>query len=194
MDNEQYKNIYLIRHPKTEAPVGVCYGNSDILPEKKALNEATEKVLSKIRTITPDACYSSPLKRCSMLAKKLVGEEKVQTDELLREIDFASWEMTPWDKIPQEQQEQWGKDYINCKIHGGENFYDVQNRVIQFWEKLTPTINKEILIVTHAGLIRAILAYLLEASPYKIFAIEADYGDVIQIKWTNANYYKLSFL
>ena len=192
--NSSYKNIYLIRHPKTEAPDGICYGNSDVLPSESSLMEATEKVKLKLNGVDLDACYSSPLSRCRLLAERLIEAENVNIDELLREIDFASWEMKPWSEIPQEQQKEWGDDFINCKIHGGENFFDVQKRMVDFWKQVTQTTNKEILVVTHAGLIRAILAHLFDASPYKIFAIEADYGDVIQVKWSNENYYKIKFL
>ncbi len=192
--NSSYKNIYLIRHPKTEAPDGVCYGNSDVFPGESSLNEATQKVKSKLNEVDLDACYSSPLSRCRLLAEKLVGAENVNTNELLREIDFASWEMKPWSEIPQEQQKEWGEDFINCKIHGGENFFDVQKRIVEFWEQVTRTATREILVVSHAGLLRALLAHLLDASPRKIFAIEVDYGDVIQVKWSNENYYKIKFL
>ena len=189
-----YKNIYLVRHPKTEAPDGVCYGNSDVLPGDDMLIEATEKVKRKLNGITIDACYSSPLLRCRLLAEQLVGAKDVTTNELLREIDFASWEMKPWNEIPEEHQKEWGEDFINCKMHGGENFFDVQKRVVEFWKQIIKTTNKEILVVSHAGLLRALLAYLLDASPQKIFAIEIDYGDVIQLKWSNNSYYKVKFL
>lgn len=189
-----YKNIYLVRHPKTEAPDGVCYGNSDVLPGDDLLLETTEKVKRKLNGITIDACYSSPLLRCRLLAEQLAGAKDVTINELLREIDFASWEMKPWNEIPAEHQKEWGDDFINCKIHGGENFFDVQKRVVEFWKQIIKTTNKEIIVVSHAGLLRALLAYLLDASPQKIFAIEIDYGDVIQLKWSNNSYYKVKFL
>lgn len=194
MMNNSGKNIYLIRHPKTDAPDGVCYGNSEVLPNQESLRKAVAKVKMKMKDVTPDSCYSSPLKRCRWLAEELVGLGNVSVDELLCEIDFAGWEMKPWKEIPQEQQDEWGKDFINCKIHGGENFFDVQNRIIHFWQQLMRTDEKEILIVSHAGLLRALLAYLLEASPKKIFAIEVDYGDVIKVTWSNESYYKIKFL
>ncbi len=193
-NSNSYKNIYLVRHPKTEAPDGVCYGISDVLPGENSLEEATQKVMAKLSGIDLDACYSSPLSRCCLLAERLVGAKKVNTNGLLREIDFASWEMKPWSEIPKEQQKEWGDDFINCKIHGGENFFDVQKRIVKFWDQLTQTTNKEILVVSHAGLLRALLAHLLDASPRKIFAIEIDYGDVILIKWSNKSYYKIKFL
>ena len=75
-------------------------------------------------------------------------------------------------EIPNDEREAWGKDYITNKIHGGENFFDVQERVVKFWKKVTRTNQRKIFIVAHAGLYRALLAHLLDASPYKIFAID----------------------
>jgi alpha-ribazole phosphatase len=79
--------------------------------------------------------------------------------------------MKPWNEISQEYQEEWGKDFINCKVHGGEIFFDVQERIIHFWEQVTPANDKEILVVTHAGLLRALLSHLLDASPRKILPL-----------------------
>jgi alpha-ribazole phosphatase len=78
--NDSYKNIYLVRHPKTEAPDGVCYGNSEILPDEEALNNAVEKVKRKMKNIIVDACYSSSLFRCRLFAEKLVQPKKVKVE------------------------------------------------------------------------------------------------------------------
>ncbi|MFV0290232.1 MAG: alpha-ribazole phosphatase [Mangrovibacterium sp.] len=188
------KTIYLIRHPETNAPDGVCYGRTNVLPSEQALLNAGQKVKQKLKGISTDACYSSPLSRCVLLAEQLTDSDKIITEEALQEIDFAQWEMIPWSDIPTAQQQEWGNDFINCKNHGGENFIDVQRRVVQFWNTLTQSAQQEILIITHAGVIRALLSYLLDASPQKIFAIDIDYAAVIQIKWSNTEYYKLKFL
>jgi alpha-ribazole phosphatase len=188
------KSIYLFRHPETEAPKGTCYGNSDVLPNKSQLQNAVLKINRSIQNVKPDIIYTSPLSRCKLLAKELAGKEAIIPEDLIREIDFGRWEMIPWDEIPNEERETWGKDYINNKIHGGENFFDVQKRVVSFWEKIIQTDKKTIFVVAHAGLYRALLAHLLDASPYKIFAIEIDYGDTICIQWDNESYYKIKFL
>jgi alpha-ribazole phosphatase len=188
------KNIYFIRHPKTEAPPGVCYGNSDVKPNEVSLKKAVEKVRFKLNGINPDICYSSPLSRCTMLAENLMPESIVITSERIREINFGKWEMMPWADIPDEEQKLWGEDFINCKIHGGENFFDVQKRVLTFVDELVNTNYSNILVVTHAGLLRALLAHLLEASPRKIFAMHIDYGDVICLEWHNEEYYKIKYM
>jgi len=188
------KNIYFIRHPKTEGPQGVCYGNSDVMPDGDSLSEAAEKVRRKLNGIKPDICYSSPLSRCTMLAEKLMPDSTVITSERIREINFGNWEMMPWADIPQDEQKVWGEDFINCKIHGGENFFDVQNRVLAFVNELINTSYSNILVVTHAGLLRALLANLLEASPRKIFAIHIDFGDVICLEWHSEEYYKIKYI
>ena len=188
------KSIYLFRHPETQAPKGTCYGNSDVLPSEKQLQEAVIKIHKSVQDIRPDVVYTSPLSRCKMLAKKIAGESTVVTEELIREIDFGRWEMLPWSEIPDNEREAWGKDYITNKIHGGENFFDVQKRVVQFWDKVIKTNEQTIFVVAHAGLYRALLAHLLDASPYKIFAVDVDYGGTIRIQWDNETYYKIKFL
>jgi alpha-ribazole phosphatase len=188
------KHIYFIRHLKTEASPGVCYGNSDVKPDKASLDEAVQKARAKLNGATAEVCYVSPLSRCTMLADRLISEDQVITSEYLREINFGRWEMVPWTDIPAEEQQEWGEDFINCKIHGGENFYDVQKRVLTFLDEVVQTHYRSILVVTHAGLLRALLAHLLEASPRKIFAIHINYGDVICLEWHNKEYYKVKYL
>jgi len=188
------KHIYFIRHPRTEAPLGVCYGNSDVLPGQEAMEETVQKVKEKLDGIEPKVCYTSPLSRCKMLADKLGPESQIIISEGIREIDFARWEMTPWAEIPMDEQKEWGEDFVNCKIHGGENFFDVQKRVVCFWEELVKGDTETVLVVTHAGLLRSLLAWLLDASPKKIFAIHIDYGDIIRVEWHDENFYKVKFL
>lgn len=186
--------VYLVRHPETEVSQGICYGNSDVLPTQEQLHAALMKVKVSLKDFIPGIVYSSPLTRCTMLAEKLAGEKEIIVDELIREVNFGKWEMVPWANIPKNEHEIWGSDFINNKIHGGESFIDVQNRVISFWNKIILPEHREIVVVAHAGVFRTLLLWLLKASPEKIFAIEIGYGDVIRIQWDSADYYKIKFL
>ncbi|MGQ1891931.1 histidine phosphatase family protein [Thermophagus sp. OGC60D27] len=188
------KRIYFMRHPKTEVPQGICYGISDVKPSEEGLAMAVEKVGLKLKGVRPEICFSSPLIRCTTLAEAFLTPEKIVRSRHLREIDFGRWELKPWVDISQEEQKAWGEDFINCKVHGGENFFDVQKRVLTFLEEVVQTSYNNILVVTHAGLLRALLAHLLEASPRKIFALHIDYGDVFCLEWHNNEYYKVKYL
>ena len=188
------KYIYLVRHPKTKAPPGVCYGNSDVLPGPDDLERALQKAREKLNGAEPEVCYSSPLSRCTMLAEKMMPVQKIIREERLREIDFASWEMASGAYIAQAVQLLNNDAHINSRIHGGENFFDVQERVIDFWQELMQTDYTDILVVTHAGLLRTLLAWLLDADPAKIFAFRIDYGDVLCVEWHNPVYYRIDYL
>ena len=188
------QKIYFIHHPRTEVSPGICYGNSDVKPDGTALRETVGKVRSKINLREIDVCYSSPLLRCTMLAELLLPDSLVVNSERLREIDFGRWELVPWADIPIDEQEEWGRDFVNCKIHGGENFFDVQKRIMDFLNEVVQTGLNNVLVVTHAGLLRALLAHLLDASPRKIFAMNIDFGEVIALEWFNKEYYSLKYM
>jgi len=110
--------IYLIRHTSPAVEKGICYGQTDI-----GLSTDFESCATKIIHSLPSdisAIYSSPSKRCTLLADLLPFSLKVKIDLNLLELNFGDWEMKKWDDI--SPQEPWFSDYINTKVPGGESY------------------------------------------------------------------------
>lgn len=186
--------IYFIRHPKTEAPDGVCYGSSNVLPGVGELDKVVSSVKEKI-AITADTVFvSSPLSRCTLLAEALAQGEKISTDSRIQELDFGEWELQAWNAIPEEEMKLWSADFVNKKPPHGESFAEVVERVRYFWKDLLKSGDESKIVCTHSGVLRALLVIILEASPYKVFNTEVDYGDVIRIEVLGDDYVKLKFL
>ena len=60
--------LYLVRHTKVDCPTGVCYGQSEI--DVNGTFEVEKNILTeKLQNIEFEKIYSSPLKRCSILAE-----------------------------------------------------------------------------------------------------------------------------
>src|SRR4028118_1276170 len=84
-----FMEIYLIRHTTPLIEKGICYGQSDI-----PLADSFESEWEIIRQQLPkemDCIYTSPLKRCWQLARKLEQHYQVPlfTDKRLMEMHFG---------------------------------------------------------------------------------------------------------
>jgi len=194
MKTTEAKTIYLIRHPETMAGEGVCYGQTDVDVAPKVLEKAVAKVKGKLNGVRANSCYSSPLQRCAKLAEALFDRENIIYDARLKELDFGRWEMQRWDALPEEDLSHWAKDFMHSHQHGGESYCELQQRFAAFWQMLSSHADEPALVVTHSGIIRAFLAQSLDASVSKVFSIQVDYADVIEVLWYHDDYQEIRFL
>lgn len=173
--------ITLIRHTSLQVASGVCYGQSDI---DVAHTFASEVALtkSKIKDISFDAVYTSPLQRCAKLAQALNLQNTIH-DQRLMELHFGDWEMCAWDDIPREIFDVWAHDYANKSPPNGETFMQLQQRGLSFLDEvLSRHLNENIAVITHGGMIRALLAHALNMELKGLFTFTIDYGSVTQIE------------
>jgi len=174
--------IYLVRHTQTICDKGVCYGQSDV-----AIVEPFDLVFENIISQLPaEACiFSSPLKRCSLLAKHIQNKIKTisyQEDERLKEMNFGDWEMQNWNDILPEQLNPWMEDFVNIPASNGESFIELHQRVGEFLLSIiSKEINKPIIIVSHGGVIRSILCNHGSLPLKDAFQNKVDFGQVIKI-------------
>ena len=132
--------IYLVRHTKPLIDIGVCYGQSDI-----PLADTFAQELRQVKTKLPqtfDSVYSSPLLRCTNLAKTF-GQNVILKSELM-EMNFGDWEMKKWDEIPENQLNPWMNNFVKTKVPGGESFEELINRVELFISDLLTQGSKKL--------------------------------------------------
>lgn len=178
--------LFLIRHTSLQIPAGICYGQSDIDISSSFMDEALQTQQKLVNTQF-DAIYTSPLQRCKKLAHALnIGEPIV--DNRLMELHFGDWEMLTWDDIPRDIFDLWAHDYANLAPPNGETFSQLQQRGVSLLEDVLaiyPTGN--IAVVTHGGMIRALLAHVLNMSLKGLFRFTIDYGSVTQLEFGEMN-------
>jgi len=170
--------IYLVRHTTPNIEKGICYGQSDIGITATFSTEVTE-IKKQIPTDQISAVYCSPLQRCKILAKTF--DIPIIYDKRLKEIDFGDWELKGWDDIPSSQLDPWMKDFVYTQIPNGESYIQLQQRVLECYNSLDHTSEERIVIVTHAGPMRALLSYIRNIELKDSFAIKISYGEVIKI-------------
>lgn len=171
--------IYLIRHTTPDIEKGICYGQSDI-PLTRSFQEEFNTLIQHIPP-SIDVVYTSPLIRCYEMAT-LFKTEKLVTDARLLELNFGDWELKKWDAIEPLILNKWMNDFVNTKVPNGENFLDLYTRVLNFIDELIKQSSKKVVIITHAGVIRCFISFIMDIVLNNAFKINIDYSSVTKIK------------
>lgn len=174
-------NIYLIRHSAVYNPNKLCYGQSEI-PLEENFTADFDWIKDHLNLSSKTLYYSSPFRRCTKMAAFL-SEDDFMIDEKLSELNFGDWEMQAWNKIPKEELDPWMQDFVNYTIPKGENFMDLSDRAVQFFEDLITVDAEDVVIVTHAGVIRSLAAYILDFPLERAFNLQIDYSSISKIQF-----------
>ncbi len=170
--------LYFIRHTAVDVPKGVCYGHTNVRLKKSFPKEA-DKVLKKIKDISFDAVFMSPLARCVELTYHC-GFESAIPDHRLKEMNFGDWEMQKWDKIQDENLQKWYDDWLNVPTSNGESFHDMYARFSAFAAELPP-IAETVAVFTHGGIINCARIYAGQIAADKMFEEVPAYGSVTEL-------------
>jgi len=182
--------LTLVRHTSLDIAPSICYGQSDIAVSAN-FDAERQQVQKKLAAFEFDAIYASPLQRCHKLAQALCADaslgfahDDIQLDERLKELHFGDWEMRPWDAIPREPFDIWANDYANLAPPNGETFSQLHHRSKSFVEDVgSHSHGKNILVVTHGGFIRALVAEVLQMPLKRLFRITIDHASVTQLEF-----------
>lgn len=175
--------LTLVRHTSLAIAHGVCYGQTDVDVAESFAQEV--KVTKQKLPNDIDAAFSSPLQRCVKLAHAL-SLENIRYDDRLKELHFGDWEMQAWNDMPREYFDEWAQNYASMSPPSGETFRELQLRGIAFInEQLKYYRHQHILVVTHGGMIRALLAHVLSMELKGLFRFNVDYGSVTQLDFSS---------
>ncbi|WP_199437579.1 alpha-ribazole phosphatase [Vibrio owensii] len=155
-------NIYLLRHGKVSAAPGL-HGQADLKvdeAEQRKIAQAWQQTGREVEGI-----ISSPLSRCHDLAEILAEQQllPLSVEPQLQELDFGDFDGIPFDML----SEHWNKLDAFWKapaqhtLPNAESLDDFSHRVTCAWSQIINDINDNLLIVTHGGVIRMILAHVL---------------------------------
>tara|TARA_R110000850_G_scaffold83214_2_gene178652 strand:- start:215 stop:778 length:564 start_codon:yes stop_codon:yes gene_type:complete len=178
--------VFLIRHTRPEIPSGICYGQTDI-PLKDTFPAESKLVLSKLPKFF-DTVFTSPSMRCLKLANLISSGGTLKQDSLLKELNFGDWEMKAWDDIPKEELNPWMSNFVTHKVPNGEAFSDLIQRVDSFLEQLKNIGQKQVALVCHAGIIRAMLVKALNIPSENAFRLSIDYGSVSKLSYSEGRF------
>ena len=172
--------LYLLRHtPPLPEVAGQCYGRLDVpVDEGEVVACATRW---RAQLAPGIAVWSSPATRCRQLATCFDPQHRV--DIRLREMDFGAWEGLSWETIPRPELDAWAADVVGFTPPGGESARAVQQRALDF----VHTLISDSLLVTHAGVIRALLAHWQGLPDTDWLTIRPAFGQLIEVMFEVAS-------
>ena len=166
--------IYLVRHGETEANLEKRYYGWMETPLTPEGYLQAEKVADILKNKGIEKLYCSDLGRARHTAKAIGRKcliEPVASD-LLREINFGKFEGMTYQEILASYEEEltsWLNDPFHIAPPEGEDLLTVYGRMQRFLNQLNevfsaanpPSANPKVALVSHGGIIRVWLYYLL---------------------------------
>ncbi len=175
-------NIDLLRHG--EVLGGSCYRG---ITDDPLTNKGWQQMQGKLDCNKHwDVIISSPLSRCHNFAKLLSSELQLAlvTTPAFQEIDFGDWEGKTAEQIDAQLLSQFYADPVNFSPPNGEPFNDFQQRILVAWQALLEAQQgKRILLITHAGVIRIILAHSLGLDIQHSFRLKIDHACLSSLEY-----------
>ena len=158
--------IYVIRHGQTDWNVEKRTQGSIETSLNEVGRKQAEKVKQELQDKKIDVILCSPRKRCKETAEIICNESNIIIQELedLRERDFGEFE-----------GKKKGEDYswidfwdwdANYKYQKAESVRDFYGRVASIIDMIKRDYkNKNVLIITHSGVVAMIYCYLNNIKP-----------------------------
>lgn len=195
--------IFLVRHSAPDIRPGICYAATNA-----PVHEAEfARVMPLIdAALPPDAVIvTSPLSRCRRLADFLAMGKPgrvIMADRRFIERDLGRWTGLLWTAIPRDEAKAAAASYLDYwpppvitengpvlrglnvspRLGAGESIRAMQIRVLEafddFWQIAE---GRNLVIISHAGPLTAIIAYWQNQPLAPGIQPSADCGDVVQL-------------
>jgi broad specificity phosphatase PhoE len=179
----QATTIDLLRHGQVATPNLFC------APSHEPLGTSGWKQLTlATQTGRWDAVIASPSRRCHdfarLLAQRLTCPFAV--DPRFGEMDFGQWVGKTQDQIWEQDAELMQQLWYQPRrfiAPGGEAMEDFIGRVHEAWAELKADYaGKHILVLTHAGVMRVVLAQVLDVLYQKSLRFEVGYAQITRVR------------
>ncbi len=152
----------------------------NVLP---SFDEEVKTIQSKVGDLSGRRFFSSPLKRCKLLAEALSSEpRKIFYDPRLLELSFGNWENKKWGDLPQHEMNYWMENFVMSSAPEGETFLELYERVSDFWDELMMAEVDDAVVVSHSGPMHTIVAHILEIPLENVYSLKMHYGQLLKLE------------
>ncbi len=181
--------VTLVRHAEVEERYKKCYnGHNDIGLSKDGEVQA-RKVAKELDKMEFDAVYCSDLRRAKESIKHSVHAENAIFTERLREKSWGVHEGLSFDEIIAQGEIEY-LDFLQwIDSLDGEPHEEYIKRVEEFFLEFLPSLEKEnILVVTHAGVIRVLMSIVKKISLEEAFGISIKNASLMVFDFKEKNF------
>jgi broad specificity phosphatase PhoE len=164
--------VTLVRHAEVQERYKNCYnGHNDIGLSENGCVQAKE-LTKKLDEMEFDAVYCSDLRRAKETLQHSLHVENAIFTHRLREKSWGKHEGLSFDEIIAQVEIEY-IDFLQwIDSLDGEPYKEYVKRVEEFFFNFLPSLEKEnILVVTHAGVIRVLMSIVKKISLEEAFSI-----------------------
>jgi probable phosphoglycerate mutase len=135
-----------------------------------------------------DIIISSPLIRCQAFANTLAEQLKVPVmiHADLKEAFYGDWEGKTHDEVKTsvpKAYEQFYRDPVNCRPAGAEGLQAFNERILRAFTELSQQFQgQNILLISHAGVMRCLIAQTLQAPLASQQRIYLPFAKIVRIE------------
>ena len=174
----------LLRHGETKAQ-GIYQGVTDV-----PLSVTGQKQMAGalVHSVGWQKVLHSPLQRCAHAAIQFAAQCELPCIEAdwLREYNFGEWDGRTLSEVYSEQSERveaFWNDPANNTPPAGESIATLQKRVFSGRDALLNTDDDHLLLVTHGGVIRTLIADCLKLDPARWSHIRLDHAHFTRLRF-----------
>ncbi len=191
--------IDLLRHGEVAANGWAFRGSTDV-PLSTDGRRQMEVVGRRLEDAPLTQVAASPLSRCRSFAARLAGARGVSLKLLddMREMDFGDWENRSFDELHHSHAtllRRFRQSPAGICPPGGEPFDAFAARVLGSWRDwLAGADGEHRLLVAHGGVIRVLIAHVLDMPPSALWRLHLPYASWSRVSLLVGEQPRLLFL
>jgi probable phosphoglycerate mutase len=183
--------FFLVRHGETAENRRMTYLGTRNEPLTDLGLEQARLVATALSELSIGLVVSSPLQRASETAARIseASGVKLLFDSRLAEGSFGRWEGLTRDEVLRLSRQdaamlaRWETD-ASCAPPGGESIESVQKRIVALVEELaTNNAGRSVVLVSHVGPIKALLASVLDIPLQATRRLFLDPATISIVEW-----------
>jgi glucosyl-3-phosphoglycerate phosphatase len=182
--------IAFVRHGRAIVAENLCIGHTDV-PLSPEGADAVRALVACPPEPSLRRVISSDLRRASESATIIADAfgRDIHCDRRLREMNFGEWDGRSWTDIERDDGPRfldWMDRWVDLAAPGGESAADVALRADEWIAETPMKSDDSIIVVSHAGWIRAVLCRMLGRDLARMFEIPIDYARATIVEVTPA--------
>ena len=181
-------HLFLVRHAEVEERYQRVFGGRIDMELSPRGHQQAEVLAKFLHGLQPNAIYASPMKRVHQTLAPLLQNSAPSPTILpdLCEVDFGDWTGLTWEGVREKfgvSAFEWLHQLERNGISNAESTAGYRARIEPCLRQIIRDhAEQKVLVVCHGGVIRMMLAILLELPLAKTASFEIDYASITQVE------------